>query len=92
VRRLVATLAALAAGALLAGCGLRTEPVGAGAASFPVTVTGGDGATVVIAAQPRRIVSADPAATATLHALGVPVTPIGAAQAAAAASAGRGER
>jgi ABC-type Fe3+-hydroxamate transport system substrate-binding protein len=71
LRPLIATLAVVVAATLLAGCGVRSEPTGSTAGAFPATIENADGSTLVVAAAPRRIVSADPAATATLAALGV---------------------
>jgi ABC-type Fe3+-hydroxamate transport system substrate-binding protein len=50
---------------------MRAEPTGPSAARWPVTVVDGSGATVTVATAPRTILSADPAATATLAALGL---------------------
>ncbi len=54
----------------LAGCGVKSEPTGAGAA-FPSQAVDAAGQTVTLAAPPLRIVSFDAGATAILHDLGL---------------------
>jgi ABC-type Fe3+-hydroxamate transport system substrate-binding protein len=70
-RRPAAAVAALIAAAALAGCGFRSEPTSDRAERFPATVVDDVGTGLVVARQPRLIVSLDPGATATLRALGV---------------------
>jgi len=64
---LVAATLVLAAGA--AGCGLKSEPIGA-QPGYPLTVVDSAGRTVTVPAQPRRIVSLDAGLTESLFALG----------------------
>ena len=70
-RRMACILAAAGA-ALLAACGSAgTGPAPAPAtAGFPVTVKGGDGATITLAKRPSHIVSLSPTATEMLFAIG----------------------
>lgn len=56
--------------ATAAGCGTRSEPLD-GAAQYPLTGLDATGARVVLPRAPRTVLSLDPAATATLGALGV---------------------
>ena len=65
--RFAVPLAALALAA--PACGFKSEPVGA-LPSFPRTAQDGQGRSVVVAAQPSRIVSLDPGLTETAFAVG----------------------
>lgn len=70
VRRLgpIAVLTVLALA--LAGCGLKAEPTGAGAA-FPSRAVDAAGDAVSLSAAPDRIVSLDPGASAVLRSIGL---------------------
>lgn len=52
-------------------CGERSEPTGASANAYPVTVTGADGTTTRVESRPRRILAVGSEMLATLQALGV---------------------
>ncbi len=70
----LALLLVLAAGLFAAGCGseaTETSTTAAAGGTFPITVTDDNGNSVTIAAQPMRIVSAAPASTEILFALGL---------------------
>src|SRR5262245_21288893 len=68
----MASMVAAAGAALLAACGTAgTAPAQTPAtAGFPLTVKGGDGATVTLAKRPSHIVSLSPTATEMLFAIG----------------------
>jgi cobalamin transport system substrate-binding protein len=73
--RLAVPLAALALAA--PACGFKSEPVGA-LPSFPRTAQDGQGRTVTVDAQPRRVVSLDPGLTETAFAVGAGASVVGA--------------
>jgi cobalamin transport system substrate-binding protein len=73
--RLAVPLAALALAA--PACGFKSEPVGA-LPSFPRTAQDGQGRTVTVDAQPRRVVSLDPGLTETAFAVGAGANIVGA--------------
>lgn len=68
----MACILAAAGAALLAACGSAGTGPGPApaAAGFPVTVKGGDGATITLAKRPGHIVSLSPTATEMLFAIG----------------------
>jgi iron complex transport system substrate-binding protein len=67
----LAPVAALLAAALLgAGCGERSEPVGALPQAYPVSVHGAGDRSTVVKARPERIVALDPGSAEILIAVG----------------------
>ncbi len=70
VRRLGLLVSTALVAALLAGCGVKSEPTNAGAA-FPSHAVDAAGQTVALDASPTRIVSFDVGATAILQDLGL---------------------
>jgi ABC-type Fe3+-hydroxamate transport system substrate-binding protein len=82
-RRLGEAAACVAIALAAAGCGVRSEPAGAG--GYPLQTTDATGVAVRIAAAPRRIVCLAAPACTTLAALGAPATATTAEGVAAAA-------
>jgi ABC-type Fe3+-hydroxamate transport system substrate-binding protein len=73
--RVAAAVALALAAVALAGCGERSEPTGARAPLYPVTVENRAGAEpVTLTARPERVVAVDRAALRILRALGVTAT------------------